>query len=283
MEDLKKIKCRSCGNIHSGNYCNQCGEKKLDVKERTIVYFFGQIINALTFSDTKLLKTLGLLLSKPGFLAKEYIEGRRNLYTKPLSLFFIINLVYFIAQPVDTFQSGFYTQTHYQSYSPMAKEMAQNKMEKEGITLTELSAKYNKVVSDYSKTLIILLVFLFSIPLLLLFPGKSQYYFNHLIFSLNFISFIFFGLILLLSLLFYLTKLLVTGFGYGEIGVDINGGWVSTFLLISIFVYLIMALKRFYGQKYLLTIPKAALMTLSTVFVIIGYRFLMFLIIMITI
>ena len=274
------IVCVSCNNTYAGNYCINCGEKKVNRKERTFKYFIGQLLNAITFSDTKMLRSMWLLLFKPGFLAKEYIEGRRTLYTRPIALFFIINLIYFLAQPVDTFYTGIGSQTTHQMYSSYAKEKVIEKMKKEELTAKEITAKYNKAALDYSKTLIILIVFLFSIPLSILFFSKKQLYFNHIIFSLGFTSFLLLGPLIILTALAQILSLVLTSLGVNGFHFDINGSLTSLFLLLLIILYLSVGLKRFYEQKYILVIPKAIVLAFSSIAVVIAYRFLMFLFIM---
>lgn len=275
----KSFECVSCGENFTGRFCSNCGEKKVDEKERTILHFFGQLLNAITFSDSKMIRSLGLLLIKPGFLSREYIDGRRNIYTKPLPLFLIINLLYFLVQPVDTFYTGFVSQTEYQTYSDYTGQMASAKMEVLGISKSDLAKKYDRVAVDYSKTLIILIVFLFSIPLSLVFLGKRQYYYNHIIFSLGYISFILLGPMLILSILLYGVKYFFEGVLGISFQLNINSIGFSSFLASILLFYLIFGLKRFYKQKYRLIIPKAFFLVLCTLGVVIGYRFLMFIII----
>lgn len=280
MESNKEaLICASCKSYYQGNYCNKCGEKRVLKKERTLVYFLGQLLNAITFSDSKMLKSFGLLLIKPGFLSKEYILGRRNLYTKPLPLFLIINLLYFFFQPVDTFYSGYYSQTEHQNYSNYAKKIADSKMKTLNLSKVQFANRYNKAAMDYSKTLIILLVFLFSIPLSIVFWKREGLYFNHIIFSLGYISFILLGPILLLSIIVKILQFILKNYFEIIFQPNINGLAFSSLIASFLLLYLIKGLYRFYEQKYIWIIPKALFLLASTIAVIIGYRFLMFLII----
>lgn len=209
----------------------------------------------------------------------KYIGGRRNLYTKPIALFFIVNLIYFIAQPVDTFYTGLYSQTHYQSYSEITTELTQNKLDSLQIEFSDLIEKYDKVALDYSKTLIILFVILFSLPLALLFWSKRQFYYNHLIFSLSYVTFLLFGLLLVLSTLSAVIFKIYYWISGTELQIDANGNAFTIFLLTIIFFWLLNGLRTFYDQKLLWTIPKAILLTIGTIGTIVAYRFIMFFII----
>src|SRR4051812_37895474 len=93
--------CASCGHILNGKFCSQCGEKVLRKEDKSILHFFEEFFHMLTHADSKFLKSLKYLITKPGFLTREYLAGRRKLYASPLSLFFIGNLIYLLILPVD--------------------------------------------------------------------------------------------------------------------------------------------------------------------------------------
>src|SRR5688572_1443654 len=84
--------CKSCGNNFTGFYCNQCGEKVLDARDRTFKTFLSAILILVTFTDNKFLKTLWMIIRRPGLLSREYAEGKRVNYLRPLQLFFVLNL-----------------------------------------------------------------------------------------------------------------------------------------------------------------------------------------------
>lgn len=278
MTGTEKNTCASCGHTFTGRYCNNCGEKIIDEKERSILHFLGQMINAITFTDVRFLTSLKLLLFRPGFLAREYVTGRRNLYTVPLSLFFIGNLIYFILQPIDTFNTSLKTQIYHQKYSQFIYPIATEKAHKENVSLDQLEGKYDAKSEEISKLMLIVLVFLFSLPLSLLFYNRSQYYFNHLIFSLSFISFIIYSILLIIPYLRYGVLGLTSIILHQRITVNINNSWVTAGILGLLFTYLVSGLHRFYHQKYIWIIPKALLLTFSMILIVIGYRFFLFMV-----
>ncbi|MBI1307741.1 MAG: DUF3667 domain-containing protein [Bacteroidetes bacterium] len=275
MSDSKQV-CASCGNTFTGKYCNQCGEKVVEAKERSIRHFLGQLLNALTFTDTKFIRTLRLLIFRPGFLSKEYVTGRRNLYTSPLSLFFIGNLLYFLILPVDSFTTGLDTQTQGQAYRNIAANMVNRKMERTGKSYEQLKTRFNKKVVDHSKLLLILLVFLFSLPLPVLFFRQKLFYFNHLIYSLGFITFILYVIFLILPMLFFIIQLLMHTVFRINFNPDINSIGFLISLLFLIFIYLFFGLRKFYEQKNAVTFLKSLFLTLWMMFVVLAYRFILF-------
>jgi hypothetical protein len=94
--EFSKHVCKTCGNVFVGLYCNICGEKVIEAKDRSFKNFIGNFLTAITLADNRFLKTLWLTIKNPGFLSKEYANGRRVNYLRPLQVFFVLNLIYFL-------------------------------------------------------------------------------------------------------------------------------------------------------------------------------------------
>jgi hypothetical protein len=87
--------CPSCGTTRSGNWCSACGEKFLETSDLDLPHFLFKVVPRELFElDGKLLRTLRLLVGKPGALAAEYVSGRRRPYVSPLRLCLIAFIVY---------------------------------------------------------------------------------------------------------------------------------------------------------------------------------------------
>lgn len=87
--------CPNCESPLGGRYCAQCGQK-IDSSRPTFGHFFSETIESLTHADSRLWKTLWLLLSKPGFLTKEFFEGRRSRYLPPIRLYIVLSVAFFL-------------------------------------------------------------------------------------------------------------------------------------------------------------------------------------------
>ena len=85
MNKTSHKNCLNCKTELHGKYCHVCGQKatyeKLTIKE-----FILEYLNIAFVWDTHLIKTLWKLISKPGFLTKEYISGKFIAYMHPLKL-----------------------------------------------------------------------------------------------------------------------------------------------------------------------------------------------------
>ena len=89
--------CQNCGAILLGEHCYACGQPV-----KGLVRHFGSILgdffDTVLNIDSRVFRTLGPLLLKPGYLSNEYFEGRRVRYVSPVRLFVFLSIVtFFIA------------------------------------------------------------------------------------------------------------------------------------------------------------------------------------------
>ena len=64
-------------------------------------------MESLIHLDSKILRTFWCILVKPGMLTAEFIAGRRTPYVKPIPLFFISGIIFYLIFPtVSTFYAN---------------------------------------------------------------------------------------------------------------------------------------------------------------------------------
>ena len=80
--------CKHCGATSTGNYCAVCGQS-LKVKRLTISGIVHEIFHFFTHLEKGFLYTLKKLITSPGKMQREYVEGHRIKYQKPFSMFFL--------------------------------------------------------------------------------------------------------------------------------------------------------------------------------------------------
>lgn len=86
--------CLNCGTELKGTYCHACGQK--DQHRRIpLGHLLHDVFHDLWHFDTKVLGTLWLLIRRPGFLAAEYLEGRRVRHIPPFRLYVVISFITF--------------------------------------------------------------------------------------------------------------------------------------------------------------------------------------------
>jgi len=81
--------CKNCGNAFEGKYCNQCGQKYTGGRF-TLKDILHNFFHHFTHLDTGIFFLAKELYVKPGIVAKEYIEGKRNKYYNPFQYLIII-------------------------------------------------------------------------------------------------------------------------------------------------------------------------------------------------
>ncbi|MCB0594806.1 MAG: DUF3667 domain-containing protein [Lewinellaceae bacterium] len=81
--------CKSCEATLAGPYCSQCGQKAL-TERITLRYIVRSFIEALTNVEEGFWYTMRALLTKPGIVAREYLEGKRKPYYHPVRYLLIL-------------------------------------------------------------------------------------------------------------------------------------------------------------------------------------------------
>ena len=86
--------CRNCGAVAPGKYCPECGQETRVALPR-VRELMRDAAGRLVAIDSRLWRTLCVLLFRPGMLTTEYLRGRRKSYVRPARLFFVTALLMF--------------------------------------------------------------------------------------------------------------------------------------------------------------------------------------------
>ena len=87
--------CLNCGATVIGRYCHVCGQENIVPRESfggLVLHFFYDI----THFDGKFFQSLKDLLFKPGFLSKEYINGKRASHLNPVRMYVFTSAIFFL-------------------------------------------------------------------------------------------------------------------------------------------------------------------------------------------
>jgi hypothetical protein len=89
------VACENCGAAVPQKYCGVCGQR-VEPPIHSLRHFAKVAAEDLTHADSRLWRTLGALLFKPGFLTREFLRGRRARYLPPIRLYLVLSVVFFV-------------------------------------------------------------------------------------------------------------------------------------------------------------------------------------------
>lgn len=231
--------CKSCGNTFSGLYCNQCGEKIIEPEDRSLRTFLNSIFVALTFADSKFFRSIAMVVGKPGFLSKEFAEGRRVNYLRPMSLFFLLNLVYFLFPIVQLFSATLWTQLN-SFHGKYAVPTVATKMVELGVLdRSSFALLYDQKTAAFAKMLVIVFAILVSLPLNLIYRTRNRFFTDHVGLAVELVCFNLFVNALGLSLVV----------GVFHLGSFIGEATLTTILLTTNIYFIARAGRIFYDDR----------------------------------
>jgi hypothetical protein len=272
--------CLNCGNGFSGNYCNLCGEKVYSAHDKKLSHLFEEIVHFITHFDTKFLRSVKLIFSKPGFVSKEFCEGRRSPYFKPVSLFLISIVIYLLFPLMQgmNISLGSHIGNNNQIHLYYSRNWALHKMEHQHLSEKELVERFDHVSPKVAKILMLLLLPLTALSLNLLFRNKKRYFFDHFILSTEFNSFfLLFFFILFPALILGISSLFHIEIDYGD-----SPGFLIIQCLLTL-TMLILEFIRFYGVLFAEALVKALLFFVLFIICLFIYRQVIFIVVMLLI
>ena len=192
MSDNPKS-CVTCGHPMGTRFCAHCGEKRVGPDDHTLRRFFEHLFVAFTNADGKVFLTLRYLLLHPGRLTADYLRGRRKPYIPPFQLFLICNLIFFLLHPLiggsKTLTTDLDTNLHYLWHSSVAQSFVTPRLAARTQSVEAYAAVFNPAAVTQAKTLVILLVPIFSLAAMGLYWRHRRHCSAHLVFALHVCSF----------------------------------------------------------------------------------------------
>jgi hypothetical protein len=269
-----RFACPSCGTQSSGEFCRKCGEKQITEQDFSMRRYARESLTAITLIESKLIRTLWLVVRRPGFLSTEYFKGRRVFYMKPVQLFVFLNVVYYFSLSLfqaTTFTTPLATQLHMNDYYPSYASMrVDHKLRDERITYQTLESKYDKRTSVLSRTLIFLLIPIFAFLFYALFFRKRKRLMQHFVVATHFWSFNLMVLGVFLPLLVLALTRLVPA------AILRSDAVLSVSLQLCFAAYLFLMLRRCYDITRWYGALTAAAIAWSFFHIVWIYRFLLF-------
>jgi len=161
--------CKNCEQTLPGDaaYCSACGQSLRRIT-RPWLEASKEVAEELFDVDGRMLRSFRYLLSRPGFLSHEYINGHRVAYTSPVRMYLVVSLLFFLVLPLILPERTDFT-----------------------------NEDHNFSADLYSKAMFLLLP-VFSLLLKLFY--RRSYYLAHLVFTAYLFSAMFIGFAALMSI-----------------------------------------------------------------------------------
>lgn len=272
--------CINCDAPLMGKFCHQCGEKKIvPSTDFSIKKFFEQTVDGFTHFDSKFLRSFGHLMWRPGRLTAEFIAGRHKRYMKPVQVFVVAALIFFIFQPRTTsfhvywvdmlegYKSGHITPDNLLRYN-LERRMAQIILAKDSTVKTDKARKNElvnqtvdkavSVAAPRSKAFMFMLIPFWGFILWVFFRRQQKYFVPHLVAALHILSFFLIADMLFLQIMHFFYSYL--------------SDWQTLPILLLLLGYIIIAIRRVYGQSWFHAVWKGILAFFIFLFFVLLYR-----------
>ena len=196
------------------------------------------------------------------------MNGKRTPYFKPIQFFIILSIAFFIFFPsassffanAEDMIRGFQNDNYGNLFGFDMQKRVTEIMNNKGISYVEAISQIHQKASVQSKTFLLVLIPFWSIFIYALFFRKRNLFVPHLIFTTHNIS-----LFILLDILF------ITLFKF-ILRVGMIGDQELYFLFLVYFLYICIAVKKFYGCGFVQTVVKSFAACCAFILLLIVYR-----------
>jgi hypothetical protein len=249
-----------------GPFCAQCGERKVSPADYSLSVVAHEVAEDFAHVDSKILRTLGALLFKPGLLSKVYFAGGRSRYTKPLTLFVILNIIFFVVQPHTGLLSYKYGQ-YMSEKSPgndRRRALVRKKLLNSGERESDYVIRFNARLQEQKKSMLIFSVPMLALAMTALFFRKRRFFVEHLVFSIHVYAFLLISLLGTVVIMLTVTNAAHALFGhashrFAEI-VESELG-ISLILGTALVTYIFLGLRKAYAEGRTGAVLRALAMT----------------------
>jgi hypothetical protein len=88
-----------------GPFCAACGQKSVPLSV-TLHEFFHDLTHEVLHVDGRILQSVQRLMLSPGFLTREYLQGRRARWISPIRLYIVCSVIFFGLSALTGFRVG---------------------------------------------------------------------------------------------------------------------------------------------------------------------------------
>ena len=89
-----EVPCRNCGTVLHDRFCPSCGQLGADF-QRPVFELVSTSLGDMFALDGRLWRTVPALLFRPGWVTRQYLDGKRARFVPPFRLFLLSSLIFF--------------------------------------------------------------------------------------------------------------------------------------------------------------------------------------------
>ena len=257
-------------------FCPTCGERPIAPPDLTLRGVAAQFMKVIGGLDGRLARSLRRLVTRPDTLTTAYIAGLRKPLIGPFQLFLFANVVFFVAQSlthIRIFSSPLSSHLQLQDWSVQAQVLVADRLAAKQTTLALYAPLFDQAVVLNAKSMVVLMIVPFTMLLPLVFYGSRRPLATHVVFALHTYAFL---------LLWFCVDLGIAalhqafgGAGLASPAVDIA---LTMGNVVVCSVYVFLAAGKVYGTSGLRRAVQAGALAIATGFIVLLYRFAVFLI-----
>lgn len=182
-----------------------------------------------------------------------------------MSLFFLLNLIYFFFPLIQLFNASLNTQ-FLSPLSVLYKNLIAHKIVALGLDLNSFTLIYNQKTTGLAKLLVMVFVVISSLPLNILYWKKNKYFTDHVTYAVELACFNLFVNAILLTVVVRL-------FGLGEYLNEIS---LTVIFIITNLYFILQSGSMFYQEKGLRLVLKSIMLIVFLKLALEAYRMVLF-------
>ena len=141
--EMKPQSCSNCGLKFEGEYCPRCGQH-IGTTRITLRNILKNFFKEFLDLEDGFLFTMKELFYRPGYMMRDYLEGKRAHYFKPFQLLFVLGAIFIIAaRIIDPGSGGDRRIVNNRTFTEDIHTL-------QGLALTEEARQYLRLVEQYS-------------------------------------------------------------------------------------------------------------------------------------
>lgn len=255
-------------------FCPRCGEEPLASRDLTLRGVAEKLLHVFASIDARAARSAWLLLRRPGDLTLAWMRGVRKPYVAPFQLFLLANVLFFALQSLtgeNVFSSSLDSHLHHQDWSELAQSMLARRLEATHTNIEQYEPMFDRAVVLNAKSFILMMTVPFALLLPLAFFRARRPFMTHVAFSLHLYTFL-----LLVFCVALVAAKLSAMFGLGGLKSPLVDHVLSAANLAACAAYIHLATGPVYGATGVLRATKAAGLALAAGAIVLGYRFVLF-------